>query len=219
MIRRDFLMREVHEFVQACTRAVQLRQRLLYREGLEEIKRVFLKLWGIDSSQLLASSLTQLMALCEGNEESLGDELVALANLLAEQGNLYSLENRAVEARQSRALALGLYLESLPKRFVSLEVVTRIENLIGQADTSALAPDVLRRLFSYLETRGSLARAENVLFDWAASKSCEAFTEGLAFYERLALLEDEELERGELPRSEVEEGKKELLRLSGPESS
>ena len=219
MIRRDFLVRAVQEFVQTLARAVQLRQRLLYREGREEIERVFLKLWGIDSSQLLESSLTQLIALCEGNKESLGDELVALANLFAEQGNLYSLENRTVETERSRALALGLYLESLPKRFVSLEVVTRIEKLIGQVDASALAPDVLRRLFSYLETRGLLARAENVLFDWVASKSPEAYTEGLAFYDRLALLEDKVLDRGELPRSEVEEGRKELLRLSGPESS
>jgi hypothetical protein len=54
-----------------------------------------------------------------------------------------------------------------------------------------------------------LDKAEDVLFDCLDKD--DAAAPGLAFYERLRTKSDEELERGGLPRTEVEEGRQELL--------
>ena len=58
-------------------------------------------------------------------------------------------------------------------------------------------------------------RAEDVLFEWADVCEPDArerlLPVGKAFYERLLELSDPELEQGNLPRSELESGRKEWL--------
>jgi len=48
--------------------------------------------------------------------------------------------------------------------------------------------------------------AEDALYEWLDRGDADAATEGLAFYDRLLKKPDEELVRGNLPRSEVQEG-------------
>jgi len=47
------------------------------------------------------------------------------------------------------------------------------------------------------------ATAEDALYEWLDRGDADAVTEGLAFYDRLLKKPDEELLRGNLPRSEV----------------
>jgi hypothetical protein len=50
-----------------------------------------------------------------------------------------------------------------------------------------------------------------VLFDWLKSGDPAATVEGINFYDRLLTLNDAELQRGELPRVEVEQGRREFI--------
>ena len=63
-----------------------------------------------------------------------------------------------------------------------------------------------RKLFVYYEIRGDYAQAENMIFHLAEGGAADAPAMGAAFYERLQAQSDEELERGGLPREEMEEG-------------
>ena len=53
--------------------------------------------------------------------------------------------------------------------------------------------------------------AENALYEWLDQDAAAAAPEGLAFYDRLLKKTDPDLERGGLPRAEIEEGRNNLL--------
>ena len=91
----------------------------------------------------------------------------------------------------------------------------RIDELVQRLGEEQLPAPVLRRLFRYLEDRGLYATAEDALYEWLDLNDPNALTEGAMFYERLSQKSDEELVRGNLPRSEVEEGRDSLIRRQG----
>jgi hypothetical protein len=63
------------------------------------------------------------------------------------------------------------------------------------------------RLHRFALGRGAYARAEDALFSWVAGGSPDAVAAGSAFYEHLAGVSDADLEAGDLPRDEVDEGR------------
>jgi hypothetical protein len=112
-------------------------------------------------------------------------------------------------------MALGLYIETLRGSLVSMDLIEKANRLIDLTRETNRPPEVLRRLLFYYEARGMFAQAEDVLFQWIEIGDAEAKQAGAEFYERLLGKSDEELERGDLPRAEVEQGRDELLARAG----
>jgi hypothetical protein len=210
MIRQDYFIRMVQELTHALARVQFLRRREEYEQALQEIDRVFKQFWDINPQQPL--SLEQLISACVQEEESVAEKLVSLADLLREQGDVFALQQKASDSQNSYALALGLYLETLRTSVVSMDIIEKAEQLVEQTKESRLPAEVLKRLLSYYEARGMLAKAEDVLFDWLDTSDPNAPAGGLAFYERQAAKSDQELARGDLPRDELEAGRVDLLR-------
>ena len=96
--------------------------------------------------------------------------------------------------------------------FVSAELIGKVDESLDSTRGGAIEPGVLRRLVGYFAARGHFARAEDALFAWLESGDEKARTEGLDFYDRLLTLDDAELERGDLPRIEVEQGRREFIK-------
>ena len=212
MIRQDYFIRMVQELTHALARVQFLRRREEYEQALQEIDRVLKQFWDIQPKQPL--SLEPLLSACRLEEESVAEKLVSLADLLKEQGDLFALQQQATDSHHSYALALGLYLETLRTSVVSMDIIQKAEHLVEQTKEARLPAEVLKRLLSYYEARGMLAKAEDALFDWLDTTDPNAPAGGLAFYERQAAKSDEELERGDLPRDEVESGRAELIKRS-----
>ncbi len=214
MMRQEYLIGLLRELAQTLARVLLLKQKGEFDPALEEIDRTLRRLWDLDPGQPASLSVDQLAALCRREEEAVPEKLVALADLLGERADIYRLQNQVPESQQNLARALGLYLEALScaKAIVSVELLSKVDHLIEQARAFTLAPEVLRRLFAYFEVRGRLAQAEDTLFDWLETGDPAALSSGLSFYQRLADKDDGWLIRGGLPREEVEEGRRELLR-------
>jgi Family of unknown function (DUF6483) len=139
--------------------------------------------------------------------------VILLADIFYEQGEILALHEGPEVARRSFLVALGLYLESARHGFVSLDLLKKVDALVQRMANSALPVPVLRRLIAYLEDRGLYATAEDTLYEWLEQDPQNARPEGLAFYERLLTKSDEDLARGNLPRTEVEEGRSKLASL------
>jgi hypothetical protein len=217
MIRQDYFIRMVQELTHALARVQFLRRREEYEQALHEIDRVFKQFWEINPQQPL--SLSDLIAACSQEDDSVAEKMVSLADLLKEQGDLLALQKKSSESQQSYALSLGLYLETLRTSVVSMDLIQKAEHLIEQTEGARLPAEVLKRLLSYYEARGMLAKAEDVLFDWLDTADPNAPVGGLAFYDRQAAKTDEELRRGELPRDEVEAGRTEVQKRIGAQGS
>lgn len=217
MIRRDYILRVVQELAQMLRRVVSLKERQEYEAALRELGRALEQLEKAPAHDQATPSFEHWLALCEKETVTCGPLLIAVADLLREQGELLRLQAKGPEGRRSWAIALGLYLEAIlgGHTFVSVELLDRIEELITRLSGNPLPAPVLRRLLGYFEERGQFAKAENALFDWLDTDDAGAAAEGAAFYDRLAARPDAELARGELPRAEVEQGRREFQRRLG----
>jgi hypothetical protein len=202
--------------VQILARVVSLKRRQEYEQALREIDAALRELGAASAGTSSEVSLDEWIALCRKHEQAASGLLVAVADLLKEQGDVFALQSKPVESHQARTLALGLLLEALigGETFVSAELLAKVDELLDVTSDSSLPPEVLRRLVNYFEARGQFAKAEDLLFVWLESGDTNARAQGRAFYERLLAVDDAELERGGLPRAEVEQGKREWIKAS-----
>jgi len=212
MIRRDYILRNVAEMAQVLARVVSLKSRQEYEQALKEINAALRELRegsGDDAPEL---SLTDWIALCRKHEQAASGLMIAVADLLKEQGDVLAVQNKADGSAMSRALALGLFLEGLlnGQTLVTAQLLGKVEELFGQVRGTLTDSEVWRRLVCYFEARGRFARAEDALFAWLAAGDTAAMTEGLLFYRRLGDQNDAILEQGDLPRAELEQGRREF---------
>jgi len=216
VIRRDYLMRLAQEMAQVLIRVVSLKHRKDYNQALGEINEALRQLRQGESSPD-RESLEDWVALCDRHHLSGPSMIMAVADLIREQAEMFMLQNRPTESERSAELSLGLFLEALLHRgaFVSADFLEKIERLVEQTEQTILGAGVRGRLFQYFAERGCFARAEDALFAWIETNDPTSYAEGRAFYEKLLQLDDCELVRGDLPRTEVEEGLRELTRRAG----
>jgi len=213
MIRRDFVLRSIQQMVQTLARILHLKDRREYEQALREVGQALREFAEIEPGKPCARSLEEWIALCRKHPESAGGVMLAVADLLIEQGNLFSTRGQPAEAAEAWQLALGLLIEALLKEecFVTAQLVAKVETLIGQCKGNSLSPAVLRRLVSYFEVRGHFARAENALYEWLETGDADAAAAGRDFYERLSAMSDEALSSGGLSRAEAVQGAQDWL--------
>jgi tetratricopeptide (TPR) repeat protein len=210
MIRRDYIMRLITEMTQVLLRVVSLRHRQDYELALKEIDDALRRLRHDESSP--PAELEEWLALCAKHEQAASGLLVAVGELIREQGEIFLLQARNEEARRAHTLALGLLVEAIlsGQTFVTEELLERVERLATRLEAGPRPPQLLSRLASYYEARGRFAKAEDVIFEWVESGASAARTFGLAFYDRIERQPDAELERGGLPRPEIQSGRTQL---------
>ncbi|HXI51910.1 MAG TPA: DUF6483 family protein [Candidatus Saccharimonadales bacterium] len=214
MIRRDYIMRMVQEMVQLLSRVLFLKSRQEYDQALREIHVGLRKLREEESGKEedAGLSLDDWIALCRKHEHVAAGLMVAVADLLAQEGELLARKGQHAAGQRSLALALGLTVEALlnGETFVSAEALAKVDRLLEATREAAYSPSVYRRLVNYFAARGRFGKAEDVLFKWLDSGDGEARAAGEEFYEQLFKLDDAILARGNLPRAEAEEGLREL---------
>jgi hypothetical protein len=86
------------------------------------------------------------------------------------------------------------------------EAAATIDAVLAALDDVALPPDVKSKLVVFYEHAGRYSQAEDCLFELAESGTDAIRELGESFYERLADKADEDLQKGNLSRKELEEG-------------
>jgi hypothetical protein len=210
MIRQDYLMRLAQRLAQALAQVLFHKGRQEYDHAEAEIDAALAECFGIETGVL--PDLDELLAACAAEGAGSPDNLIRLADLFREKGELQRTRGNAGNATQSDALALGLFLDVLHRNVVSLELIQKAEQLVERLAGVRLPASVLKRLLGYYEARGMLARAEDTLYEWLDTKDPTAPEGGLAFYKRLSSKSDQDLSEGGLPRAEVDQGRAEWLR-------
>ena len=217
MIRRDYILRMIEEFVAALTRISSLKQGQQWNEAARNIEAEFKRLIG-DGSQVERLSETELLArlMHDGPTHLLRDKTLMLVTLLNEAGDVAAAENRLEAGRQCHLKALYLLLDTLARGevFECPEFVPRIEMLVTVLQPTPLPGRTQALLMHHYERTGEFAKAEDALFALldAGPHDDEIITFGVAFYQRLLAQSDAALNTANLPRTEAEEGLKELQR-------
>ncbi len=220
MIRRDYLLRVIEEFVAMLS---GLRRRIAageIAEAGEDLDRAFLSLIGTGAEGVSRLSETELLAQLTIGEPThvVRQKSLMLVALLQEAGRVHTAAGRDAEARACwlKALDLTLALQMQDTDLELPEFVPKIEMLHEQLRDAPLPLHTLAALWRHYERIGAYGRAEDVLFTLReAEPSNEALlVEAKLFYERLLRQSDGALEAGNLPREEVAAG---LAELSAPD--
>ncbi len=208
MIRRDFVVRTIQQMAQALAQVLHFKERREYEQALREIGRALREFGEGDEAPDHRRGLDDWLILCRKHPGSAGGVMLAVADVLAEQGELLAIQGNTPDALLARQFATGIFIEALLKEecFVSADLVVKVEQLVSHSAAGSQPPALLRRLVSYFEVRGDFARAENTLFEWLETGDPDAVAAGRVFYEGLTSLADESLEQGGLTRAEAQQG-------------
>lgn len=216
MIRRDYVLRMIEEFMQALARLRSLKQSQRWAEAGDELDAEFKKLIGEGAESVGRLSETDLLArLMQGGPTHLvRDKTLLLATLLTEAGEVASAEPRLEESRGCYLKALHLLLAVLGRDevFEWPGFVPKVELLRERLRDGPLPLRTHALLMQHYERTGAFAKAEDELFALLdAEPDNEAIVNlGLAFYQRLLARSDATLAAANLPRAEVEDGLKQL---------
>jgi hypothetical protein len=213
-------MRMIHQLAQVIGKVLKLSEVKQYDDALEEVQRSSKQLLGMDLRLLTSLSDTEFIRLLSLGERFDVEKCVVAAELLRLIGEVRERQADERGTYNSYTTSLSLFLELLFRESEVLpkEYFDEIDVLINKLSSYELSSTLQQRLFRFYGIVGRYDVAENVLFD-LVQKDPEWGVEGVKFYERLRTKSDEELERGNLPRNEIEAGLTELLKKTSSRKS
>jgi len=216
VIRRDYILRMIEEFVRALARLRELRQAGQHEAAGALLDERFQTLVGTGAEAVGTLSETELLArLLEGEPtQVVRDKSLLLVALLREAAELHAARGREDQGRVCDLKALHLLLEVLlHEGATSLpDFVPRLDMLLAGLCGQPLPPRTCAALMRHYELIGEYAKAEDALFALLENepKNPALIELGLAFYERLRRQSDAALCAGNLPRAEAEASLSEL---------
>lgn len=210
-MRRDYLVRMIEEMTEMIGKVFGLKQERKFIEALWEIDDLYKGQFRLNSNLLRSLSARDITEMFRSGGEVEADKLQSLAYIIKEEANIYYAMGKHDEGVIRFMKALHLYLTaSLNGADRSLwNLDEEVKELLLHLKGYRLPTDTERILFRFEEEEGRFDQAENVLFRLLQDEAIPP-SEGIAFYDRLLVLQPQILEQGGLPLSEVMEGLVEL---------
>ena len=221
MIRRDYILRMIEEFIQMLSRINSLKRGQLWPEASGVVDEEIRRLIGTDAARAAQLSDTELLAhLIKGEPtQAVREKTLILTALFKEAGDLATLQNNLEEGRSCYLRGLDLLLDTLARGepFECPDFVPRVEALVAAVQDSPLPLETNARLMQHYERLSEFAKAEDCLFVMLELEPHNAalIEFGISFYERLRCHNDATLVAGNLPRAELEAGLAELKEKTG----
>lgn len=211
MIRKDYFLRMIHQLARVLAKVLKLEAEERYDDALAEVGQSSKQLLGVGLPMLTTLSDAELIRLMSLGDRFDVEKCMAAAEFLRMVGELKALQGNEAASHLCSVTSLSLFLELLSRETDVLpeEYSNMVEDLIQTVSDHQLPLPLRQKLFRYYEYKGRFDLAENILSEVIEEES-SFVAEGVRFYERLRLKSDEQLQRGNLPRNEVEDGIKTL---------
>ncbi len=218
MIRSDYILRMIEEFMQVLARINSLKKGQLWQQADDVIEEEFKRLVSTGTQALAQMSETDLFARIIKGEPTLvvHSKVGLLSTLLHEAGDVRVAQNRIEEGHACYLKGLNLLLETLTNSEAAVfpDFVPKVESFVIALQDAPLPLRTLAGLMQHYERGGEFAKAEDALFRMleASPNEPKLLEFGLAFYQRLQNQADANLNAGDLPRDELNAGMAELAR-------
>jgi Family of unknown function (DUF6483) len=216
MIRRDYILRMIEEFIQALARINALKQGQRWQQAAGVVDEEFQRLIGAGADAVARLTETELLArLIRGEPtQAVREKTLILTALLKEAGDVAATQERAEEGRSCYLKGLHLLLETLAREEVSTfpDFVPQVGIFLAALRGSLVPLETQAFLMQHYERSGEFAKAEDALFAMLEAEPGKAglVEFGASFYARLQGQNDAALVAGNLPRPELEAGLAEL---------
>ena len=218
MLSKDYLLAQIEMLSGLVARLIKLRDDGDEQGAADEIEDSYRELFGLEPrliSLLPSEFLFDKLRSGEYLELSKG---YSLAILLREDAINYGNKGETIEHYQRMLRSLKVFLAIARENPLTPDqyALYDMDAVLDQMDQYELPLDLKFDLFHHYEDDGEYARAEDLLHEVIddSDQNKDVIDEGVKFYEWLLTRSDEELDAGNLPRSEVVESLSLLKSLS-----
>lgn len=211
MIERDYILRMFKLLGQALTRILFFKEIEKYDEALTEIDNATQSLLGLNIDMIERMPVAGLKDILGSDPALLHSRLYTAGALLKEKGEILELQEIHNDSISMYMRSLCLFMEEMPV-FENLDDKKRIETIdfvIDKLSDYEIPIELKKRLSVYHEKIGRYDKLEDIIFE-IVEGDAGFLQNGISFYERLLQKSDSELDKGGLPRNEVQEGLAEL---------
>lgn len=222
MVQKDYLMRLIEQLGSVTAAMLRLKRSGEHYEVIQVAHEAVKVLLGLDLDEIESMRTEDLIGLVRlarsgySSQLAVGTELVVIATLLQEVADAYAISSDPQRGDACRLKALDLYITVVTEEDDDLpQSAIGVESLLDHFTNYKLPATTVERLWRYHEQMHQFARAEDRLFELL--DDCEddqdLIERGVAFYTRLSVRSNTELQNGGLPRDEVLAGLDELQRM------
>ncbi len=212
MLRKGYVEKQMEAIGQFLGLIVQLIADGQLDKAQAELRTAGKQAVGMDTETLSGLTEDSLTALFWLDGVLDGAKALTAALLLDRQADVYGYQDRRDRAISARRKALMLWLDGMIA-YPWIRTPDRLaltERMRSDLEDTPLSLPILTRLFRYDESVGAYSRAEDALWQLKDEGYPDWSTLATEFYTRLLEQPDEALERGNLPREEVEAGLEEV---------
>ena len=212
MIRRDYLLRQIEEFVAVMTKLLGLAKNEQWKEASTVVGGQFNAIAGANADELLRMSDTELLVqlVQDGPTHLLESKIFLLATLFKAQGDVLAGQGKLEESGPYYLKGLHLLLDTFARNEMTKrpDFVPTVDSFLIALHDTPLPLNTNVMLMRYHEQNGEFAKAEDALFAVieAGTPNIELLNFGIVFYQRLMGHSDRTLVAGNLPREEVKAG-------------
>ncbi|MBC8081231.1 MAG: hypothetical protein H7X86_12870 [Gorillibacterium sp.] len=212
MFQRDYILRMIEQMTEIVATISGLKRQHKQALAFDMIDDLLGRYFRMNSQLLNTLSEKDILAMLKLGNFIDPERIVSLARLLKEEADLYESLHRPEEIYKRHIKAFQLALAAAEQDEDPIDLSRDlIEELSDALKHYRLPREITERLFLYYEKVGQYSKAEDQLFDVleSAPNVTEAeriIGEGIQFYDRLLVKDNDVLERGKLPRSELAEG-------------
>lgn len=209
MIQDDYLLRLIARFAEGMARIAAHKKQGDFTNAHDEAGEILNDVFGLQPMFFQTLSEYELQSALRAGKVFNAQKALMMGELLSEHAE--TMQKSGSEEQEYVPLlitALSVYIEALmdTRELRTDEHIQTISLIRETLDDYDLPACVLENLLDYHQTLGQFSDAENVLYELLEADKERGIQKGRGFYEGLLSLTDEDLDAGDLPRCEVEEG-------------
>lgn len=185
------------------------------KEALELIDRELKAIVGLDMNTIDTLSFDSIMELLSRERQYNSERYVALGEILRLKALLCEESEDSIYYNYKGLLAYNEGLED--DEFLDEEYKEKVNYIINELSKFDLTLEEEESIFKAYEVMKEYDKAEDKLFFMIkkGNKDKDIIYKGIDFYNRLLELEEEELEKGNLPINEVRDSLEEISEMIG----
>jgi hypothetical protein len=221
MIEKDYIMRMIQQFARFLAAALFKIESGSVEEAKSDIQSACKGYLGLPFSFLLGIPDKELLKIFTLGGQLDVDRCYIAAQLLFCEAKARRTD-RPGDSYGCYCRSLNLLLSCVRQvdDIVKSKAISTVYEILQELPDKELPTEILEKLLLFYEYTGEYAKAEDCLFRLTENGVDSALRTGESFYERLMEKTDQELEDGDLPRAELQEGLSELRKkahLTRPE--
>lgn len=209
VLKSDFIKKLVENFKKSLEEILSFIDEKNYLKALESIDDTFSNLFRLNSMFFNSMTEENLIEILKAGGELEKDKAIIVSKLLQEKAHILELQGDLTESFYIYLKALNLYIEALlcDREAELTYLLDEIPTIIDKLSNYELPESSKKRLVNYYKEIGDFASGEDMLYELLDehenSDDLSYINLGINYYNDLLKMNDEALEKGNLPREEV----------------